>query len=67
MATKFTSPAFLQGLSAFFMLFFALLLASSLHGQCTQATDPIALFSAIELNDSEHPTRNANNHVGLEP
>ena len=47
------------------MLFFALLLASSLHGQCTQATDPIALFSAIELNDSEHPTRNVNNHVGL--
>jgi len=65
MATKFTSPAFLQGLSAFFMLFFALLLASSLHGQCTQATDPISLFSAIELNDSEHPTRNVNNHVGL--
>jgi len=50
---------------AFFSLALAMMLSLELSGQCTQAEDAVALFSAIEISVMEQPTRLAKNQVGL--
>jgi hypothetical protein len=46
----------MRRMHAFLAIACALLLAPAVHSQCTQAEDVIALFSAVEIGDTEQTT-----------
>ena len=56
----------MRRMHAFLAIACALLLAPAVHSQCTQAEDVIALFSAVEIGDTEQTTMQIKNQVVLE-